>query len=699
MMQYSGPLAKRILQAAFAVAFVFLTTLTGTGAAIYVDCHVPADGDGSQANPFMYIATAVAVAEPGDVIYVLAGSYGGISISGKTNLTLVGEGDYTLMSSSITIMGCNDITLDSFDMKGVEWYGPPILSSILRIFDSSVTVKNSTLRNAAVYSPFSGAGLYCEYSSVRIENNLIKDCYGGEKGGAGYFYSCSNIEIIGNEVVDCRAWNSGGGFFVNNMPYSPSPSVVRISGNRFLNNLADFSGAIDVEASGQMSLVIDRNVIEHSGSYYSWGGAVAIDSSDPNSDIQIVNNVIAHVPDPLAQEVPRIAVFLAGSSPASVLNNIFYDNEYTVYESVGYSARASYNCTWYSAHGFYCVIQEEGNIYVDPLFVDGWGGDYYLQPDSPCIDAGHPGPEYMDGDGTRNDMGAYGGQGDVLWVLGADDGRDHEFDQSGFDLDFDVEVDPVSEFPKELNLWWYSQQYVHFDLSQDMADAGLTVKLDPAWNDGWGSLVVGIEVWDGNGWALAGEAAVNMYSPGSIQIPASLLQNGPGTLRLVALYGWGWTSVVTWDQIVISKTVPKTEVILGIDDGSDSEFDASDFNPVFDADTMTVSEFPKELNTIWWTWQEIDMTVLDDALTSGLTLTLDAMWHDGSGLLDVLVEVDDGTGFVAVGTAHVNTWTKGTVAIPPEDLGSDWVTIRLTAVSGTGGTTVVVWDQITLSVP
>ena len=47
-----------------------------------------------------------------------------------------------------------------------------------------------------------------------------------------------------------------------------------------------------------------------------------------------------------------------------------------------------------------------GNIDSDPLFVDAANGDYYLQPASPCIDAGDPTSPF-DPDGTIADMGAY----------------------------------------------------------------------------------------------------------------------------------------------------------------------------------------------------------------------------------------------------------------------------------------------------
>ena len=46
-------------------------------------------------------------------------------------------------------------------------------------------------------------------------------------------------------------------------------------------------------------------------------------------------------------------------------------------------------------------------INADPEFLDQI--DFKLSPTSPCIDAGHPDGQYLDTDGSRNDIGAYGG--------------------------------------------------------------------------------------------------------------------------------------------------------------------------------------------------------------------------------------------------------------------------------------------------
>jgi hypothetical protein len=67
---------------------------------------------------------------------------------------------------------------------------------------------------------------------------------------------------------------------------------------------------------------------------------------------------------------------------------------------------SSQNVRYSNLSGFSTSV---GNIDVDPLFIDPSNGDFHLQHNSPCKNAGNPDPIYNDTDGTRNDMGAYGG--------------------------------------------------------------------------------------------------------------------------------------------------------------------------------------------------------------------------------------------------------------------------------------------------
>ncbi len=101
----------------------------------------------------------------------------------------------------------------------------------------------------------------------------------------------------------------------------------------------------------------------------------------------------------------------------TIKNNIIVSNNTGIwYYCDPSSGHISYNDVWgnntnyfdNNAPGPFVPQPGTGEISQNPLFEDS---DYHLAEGSPCIDAGAPGTEYNDPDGTRNDMGAYGGPG------------------------------------------------------------------------------------------------------------------------------------------------------------------------------------------------------------------------------------------------------------------------------------------------
>jgi len=73
----------------------------------------------------------------------------------------------------------------------------------------------------------------------------------------------------------------------------------------------------------------------------------------------------------------------------------------------------------YSNDSDYCgwMTPDTTEFSLDPLFVNSTIKDFHLQPTSPCRDAGHPDSIYNDPDGTRNDIGAFGGPGAADWMI------------------------------------------------------------------------------------------------------------------------------------------------------------------------------------------------------------------------------------------------------------------------------------------
>jgi hypothetical protein len=87
----------------------------------------------------------------------------------------------------------------------------------------------------------------------------------------------------------------------------------------------------------------------------------------------------------------------------------------TDFPAWGASAIQDYNAVWMAPDLAWGegVQTGEGNIEADPLFVAS--DDFHLGEGSACLDAGDPDPTLLDVDGSRNDVGAFGGpEGD--WV-------------------------------------------------------------------------------------------------------------------------------------------------------------------------------------------------------------------------------------------------------------------------------------------
>jgi len=104
------------------------------------------------------------------------------------------------------------------------------------------------------------------------------------------------------------------------------------------------------------------------------------------------------------------------SASITLLNSIMWnDSDYDIYFPAnggsGNSISMHYSCIQGGLPNVSAtVIWGEGNITDDPLFIDPENGDFHLQSNSPCIDSGDPAPIYLDYDGSRNDIGAYGGK-------------------------------------------------------------------------------------------------------------------------------------------------------------------------------------------------------------------------------------------------------------------------------------------------
>lgn len=113
-----------------------------------------------------------------------------------------------------------------------------------------------------------------------------------------------------------------------------------------------------------------------------------------------------------------------GIDYCNLINCIFYNNNSNAFDDLDYLTFQNcifINCPDNTPGGnasisitYSCFYNSEfvygyGNINSNPLIVDIANGNYRLQAGSPCIDTGNPAANQNDPDGSRNDMGVYGG--------------------------------------------------------------------------------------------------------------------------------------------------------------------------------------------------------------------------------------------------------------------------------------------------
>jgi len=224
---------------------------------------------------------------------------------------------------------------------------------------SDCIISGFTLKNCAEYAQgHAGCGIYVDGDySPTIRNNVIVDNH----IGIGIWYGAA--PNVRNNIIK----NNFDSIYVYGSEEKPSnPSIIN---NTIANNER---GGITLRE--EVSPVIMNNIIiDHLDGWW-WGG-------------------------------------------------VYHDNSWGIHLNyVTGSPALSYNDLWNNDVNYMKDNKSDetlagiGSISADPIFLDALNNDYRLDLLSPCINAGDPDPLYNDLDGTRNDMGAYGGQFSKLVV-------------------------------------------------------------------------------------------------------------------------------------------------------------------------------------------------------------------------------------------------------------------------------------------
>jgi len=204
--------------------------------------------------------------------------------------------------------------------------------------------------------------------------------------------------IINNEATNTSGVVSSGGGGIRAGDGNPS-----ILSNVIIANKGRYGAGIVLNFTGA---IVRNNIITNNSGGQDYGGGALWMNANGSFGKFIENNTI------VGNQVTGVYVY-QGSSV--IRNSVIWDNS-----SAQISARTGGPTVTFS--DVQCGIAGNGNLNLDPLFADS---SYYLNTNSPCIDAGDsstiyndlpdpasPGKAIPPSEGSfRNDMGAYGGPG------------------------------------------------------------------------------------------------------------------------------------------------------------------------------------------------------------------------------------------------------------------------------------------------
>ncbi len=197
----------------------------------------------------------------------------------------------------------------------------------------------------------------------------------------------------------------------------------------FADGISVKGGAIDARGNTKIrNCIFKKNVAVYDvGLKYAEGGALYLNDEVEVANCIIVSNTAQNYGsaifiDPSANDVKIINTTIYG--------NIAFNNSSAIYTPYLHAQFTIKNCIFAqnSANtiypgaanltGFditYNILDttwsefNSTNISQSPVFVNPDNGDYHLAGGSPGIVEGDPDPAYNDPNGSRNDMGAYGG--------------------------------------------------------------------------------------------------------------------------------------------------------------------------------------------------------------------------------------------------------------------------------------------------
>ena len=273
-----------------------------------------------------------------------------------------GGGIYAISSNILIIDSVINNNLASYHGGGIYAY------------ESTITLNNCEISYNSVSQPdySEGGGIYCENSYSDIINCLISSNESGGYAGGIRVLDSNDMQIdssiISYNYAQGWEWDSYGGGITG------SPDIYN---SIFIENYAYYGGGI-------------YGSVPHINNCVFWGNNAGVGGAIDGTSPQVINCTII-------ENSSGVGGFHCFYPSASITNSILWMND-----PVQISGEPS--VTYSDIEGGW---EGEGNIDLDPLFIDPDSLDFRLLEESSCIDAGDPTFDVPPGGGRRIDIGAY----------------------------------------------------------------------------------------------------------------------------------------------------------------------------------------------------------------------------------------------------------------------------------------------------
>lgn len=346
---------------------------------VFVDGSFSGVSDGTIFHPYVTIQDGVNNAKDDDTVFVAAGIYNG-PISMKNNIFVKGSGaGVTTITAPIDPL-INIPTAVRFNavkntgISGFNLVNERSLGTVIEVISSDAEIAMNKIDQSgmAMYTVMVFSG-----SHVTIRDNyFIESKYGGS----------TMLNVSSDDAIITR--NIFSPSTASDIIMVTSGDRASITNNRFLRSKEGVSAITMMNSKRSM---VANNLFSGSGSA---GSAIKFFNAESTN---ILNNIF---------DVGSTGVNI-NSGYHFIENNVFYGNSIGINTPVPTVHR--YNLFWKNSIDVNNGILDVTELSDDPQFVDREKGNYRPSPMSVMRNAGDPSAEWNDNDGTRNDIGIYGG--------------------------------------------------------------------------------------------------------------------------------------------------------------------------------------------------------------------------------------------------------------------------------------------------